>query len=78
MKSTISLSTSDLNSPKRMSSRPVLLGGGFPEDVSGRVRGVVLAIEGGIDFLAIAWLCCAFFFYSQVSGGAIVACLTMF
>ncbi len=46
-------------------------------DVSGRVRGVVLMVGGGVDLSAIALLRCAFFyFYSRVSGGAIVACLT--
>lgn len=42
-----------------MSLGSVLLGGGFPEDAFGRVRGVVLAVGRGIDLLAMALLCVA-------------------
>lgn len=55
MKSPINLSTIDLNQSGRVSSGLVLLGGGFPKDVAGRVRGVVLSVDRGIDLSL--WLC---------------------
>lgn len=45
-------------------------------DVFRRVRGVVLAVGGGVDLSPIAFLYHASYFYSRVSRGAIVACLT--
>lgn len=76
MKSPINYSASDLNPPERVSLGPVLLGGRFPVDASRRIGGVVLAIGGGVDLSPIVFLCRASYFWSRVSGGAIVTCLT--
>lgn len=75
MKSPINHSTFDLKPFEGVSLGLALPGGGFPMDTYGRVSGVALAVGGGVDLSPIA--CCTFFcFYSRVSRGAIIACLT--
>lgn len=77
MKSPIIHSILNLYLFERMSSRPVRLGGGFPDDTFGWVRGVALAIGRGVDLSAMALLSCAFFFCCRVSRGVIVTHLTL-
>lgn len=61
IKSPIIRLLSNLYLSKKMSSGPILLGGGFPNDTSGWVGGVALAIDRGIDLSAMALLSHAFF-----------------
>lgn len=60
MKSPINHFTSDLNLSRRVPLGVVLPGGRFFEDASGRIRGVVLVVGGGVDLSPIAFLCQAY------------------